>query len=286
MTAIAEAPARLDQDHRTRIAALQDLEAAFDVPATAIAQYRRDGYVKLSDVLAPETIAYYGAEISAWVGRLNRQTKALAERDTYAKAFLQITSLWERSALIREFVGAPRIARIAAALMGVRGVRLYHDQALYKEPGGGHTPWHCDQYYWPLSSANSITAWIPLAAVAPDMGPLAFAAGSQHLVIGRELEISDDSERQMARTLRDCPVDESPFALGNVSFHAGWTFHRAGPNHSDRMRQVMTVIYIEDGIRLAEPRNANQRNDADVWAPGIRVGEPIASWRNPVLWRE
>lgn len=27
----------------------------------------------------------------------------------------------------------------------VDGVRIYHDQALFKGPGGGHTPWHCDQ---------------------------------------------------------------------------------------------------------------------------------------------
>lgn len=27
----------------------------------------------------------------------------------------------------------------------VDGVRIYHDQALFKSPGGGPTPWHCDQ---------------------------------------------------------------------------------------------------------------------------------------------
>jgi len=31
--------------------------------------------------------------------------------------------------------------------MGVQGVRLYHDQALIKEPGGKPTPWHQDYYY-------------------------------------------------------------------------------------------------------------------------------------------
>ena len=29
---------------------------------------------------------------------------------------------------------------IATELMGVRGVRLYHDQPLFKEPGGGTAP--------------------------------------------------------------------------------------------------------------------------------------------------
>ena len=67
-----------------------------------------------------------------------------------------------------------------AKLLGVAGVRLYHDQSLYKEPGGGITPAHADQYYWPLASDRIVTAWIPLQPVPEDMGPLAFYAGSHH----------------------------------------------------------------------------------------------------------
>ena len=47
-------------------------------------------------------------------------------------------------------------------LMQVEGVRVYADQALYKEPHGGYTPWHCDAFYWPLATDKAITAWIPL----------------------------------------------------------------------------------------------------------------------------
>lgn len=44
-------------------------------------------------------------------------------------------------------------------------MRIYHDQALYKEPGGGCTPWHADGYYFPLSSGKILTAWVPLQPV-------------------------------------------------------------------------------------------------------------------------
>ncbi len=50
----------------------------------------------------------------------------------------------------------------ASHLMQVEGVRVYADQALYKEPHGGYTPWHCDAFYWPLASDKALTAWIPL----------------------------------------------------------------------------------------------------------------------------
>ena len=51
----------------------------------------------------------------------------------------------------------------------VKGVRIYHDQALYKEPGGGCTPWHADGYYFPLSSEKILTAWVPLQPVPKTM---------------------------------------------------------------------------------------------------------------------
>lgn len=63
-------------------------------------------------------------------------------------------------------------------LLGVSRVRLYHDQAFYKEPEGGITPWHADQFYWPLSDDRAITAWVPLQKTPLAMGPIAFAAGA------------------------------------------------------------------------------------------------------------
>src|SRR5205823_549688 len=143
-------------------------------------------------------------------------------------------------------VFSKRLAGIAAQLLDAPRVRLYHDQALYKEPGGGITPWHADQFYWPLDSDKTITAWVPLQATPFEMGPLAFAAGSHRMTFGRDLEISDESERTLKEALsagRFTEVNE-PFELGDVSFHAGWTFHHTGANRSDSPRAVMTIIYV------------------------------------------
>ena len=99
----------------------------------------------------------------------------------------------------RAVVFGKRLAGIAAALLEVAGVRLYHDQALLKEPGGGLTPAHADQFYWPLASDRAITAWVPLQPVPADMGPIGFYAGSHKFDYGRDLPISDDSERLIGR---------------------------------------------------------------------------------------
>lgn len=260
------------------------LDRPYAIDERHIARYRREGFIKLKDVLDAATLDHYGRLIAGYVADKARDLPPLEARGTYGKAFQQISNIWPHHEEIRRFVFSKRLARIAAELMECRGVRMYHDQALFKEPGGGFTPWHADQQYWPLSSDRSVTAWIPLQATPVEMGPLQFAIGSQRLPIGRDLAISDDSERIIGAKLSDLPKDETAFDLGEVSFHAGWSMHRAGPNQTTRMRGVMTVIYIDADMRLSEPANRNQESDARVWCPGIRTGEVIASPLNPVMW--
>ena len=263
-----------------------ELNAPFVVPADVIESYRQKGYVKLKNVLSPAVLEHYGALISNLVITLNTLTKPMAERTTYERAFLQIMNLWREDTEVQEFVFSRRLAQIATDLMGVEGVRLYHDQALYKEPSGGITPWHADQFYWPLVSPKTITIWIPLQETPMEMGPLAFAEGSQNVEIGRDIAISDDSETVLSKALQaqNFPMNDTPFALGEVSFHAGWTFHRAGPNVSDRPRKVMTMIYMDKDQVVMAPRNRFQTADWATWLDNAPVGSTPDSALNPVLF--
>jgi Phytanoyl-CoA dioxygenase (PhyH) len=254
---------------------------------TARDHFDEHGFVKLPGTLAPQTIARYEPEITSQVIKLNTQHLPIAERDTYGKAFLQVTNLWRHSELVRELVFSPHLAGIAAALLGVPGVRLYHDQALYKEAGGGITPWHADQYYWPFATDRCVTAWVPLQPTPIQMGPLTFAAGSHRFSYGRDLPISDESERalQAALAAQHFRVVEEPYELGEVSYHLGWTFHRASPNTTGVPRRVMTIIYMDADITVAEPVNDNQRADLHGWLGGTPVGKVPDTPLNPVLYR-
>ena len=264
----------------------RDLDEPYPLSDEQIRSYREAGFVRLKGVLGVGTLARYGREITRKVHELNTQHLPMEKRTTYQKAFLQVMNLWTQSEVVKDFVFSRRLARIAADLMGTSGVRLYHDQALYKERGGGLTPWHADQYYWPLASAHSITCWVPLQATPLEMGPVAFAPRSHRVDLGRNLPIGDESERVIESRLlaHEFGQVEAPFDLGEVSFHSGWTFHRAGPNETDRPREVMTIIYMDEDMRLAPPQNANQQNDWDTWCPGATVGDVIETPLNPVLW--
>lgn len=263
-----------------------DLDSPYHLTADQVAQFRRDGFIKLKDVLSAETLAHYGREITRLTIELNTEQRPLAERSTYDRAFLQVMNLWEQSPLIGRFVMGQRLGRIAAELLEVQGVRLYHDQSLYKEPGGGITPAHADQYYWPLDSDRTVTAWIPLQPVPLAMGPLGFYARSQSVAFGRDLGISDESEARISANMAAHGFEFSAgaFDLGEVSFHLGWTFHKAGANASTQPRSVMTVIYMDEAMRLVPALNAVQGNDRDQWCPGAREGEVISTRKNPVVW--
>jgi ectoine hydroxylase-related dioxygenase (phytanoyl-CoA dioxygenase family) len=264
----------------------EDLDAPYPLTHIQRASFRENGFIKLKRVLSPQTLEFYGREITGQVQQLNTQTLPMEKRDTYGKAFLQIMNIWTRSAVVKEFVFSRKLARLAAELMGVSGARLYHDQALYKEPGGGPTPWHADQFYWPVAGNNTVTVWVPLQETPMEMGPLAFAPKSHRIAVGRDVAISDESEKLIATTLREAQlgVVETPFELGEVSFHLGWTFHRAGANRSAAPRRVMTVIYLEEDARLIAPKHKNHQQDWDAWMPGVKVGEIVNSPINPVLW--
>jgi ectoine hydroxylase-related dioxygenase (phytanoyl-CoA dioxygenase family) len=250
--------------------------------------YQKNRFIKLKSVLNSETVEYFNAVISQQVDKMNQEETALEERSTYGKAFLQLFNLWLENSIVKELIFSKRLAKIAADLMEVNGVRLYHDQALYKEAGGGITPWHADQYYWPLETDKTVTAWMPLQATPLEMGPLEFSAGSHTIVEGRELEIGDESEAFIQKKLRvtDFKHVIEPFDIGEISFHSGWVFHRAGANNTDEMRKVMTIIYMEKDMLLKSPENSNQIHDWNTWCPGAKVGKIINSPINPVLFSE
>ncbi len=262
------------------------LDTSYDLTEDQISFYKKNKYIKLKQVLDESTLRHFNEVISRKVDQLNQEETPMEDRDTYGKAFLQLMNLWVDDEEVKQLIFSKRIAKIAADLMEVDGVRLYHDQALYKEAGGGITPWHADQYYWPLSSDATITAWIPLQSTPLEMGPLEFSAGSHQITEGRDLSIGDESEAVMTKKLRvtDFPHIVEPFDAGEISFHSGWVFHRAGANTTDQTRKVMTIIYMDKNMLLKQPENENQINDWNTWCPGAEVGEVINSPINPVLY--
>ncbi|RXK50986.1 phytanoyl-CoA dioxygenase family protein [Aquirufa rosea] len=261
------------------------LRQTYSLKETDKTYFNMNGHVYLPDVLSTDALQPYREAINRWAKDFRAKQKSLAERDTYGKAFLQMMNLWEEDSLIKEFTLAKRFAKIAADLLGVSHVRLYHDQALFKEPGGGLTPWHQDQYYWPLDTTKTVTMWMPLVDIDDDMGMLTFASGTQEVNLPK-VHISDESEQMIGQFVKENNfpiVAQKTMKAGDATFHQGWTLHAAPGNHSTKMREVMTIIYMDADAHVIEPQNDNQEADRQRWLQGLAPGSLAASELNPIL---
>lgn len=255
--------------------------------ADAARDYREKGHTVLRGVAPREEIAAFRPEIESSVQQDSRETRPIEERDTYGKAFPQVPNLWRRHEAVKRFVFAPRFAKIAADLLRVPAVRPYHDQALFKEAGGGQTPWHQDQYYWPLDSDKTITMWMPLIDIPAEIGSMTFVSGSQKLGYLGSFPISDESARAFQEMIKEKslpPDSHGALAAGDATFHASWILHGAPPNPTGTLRSVMTIIYFADGTRMAEPQTDGQKIDLALWLKGLAPGDLAASEGNPRLW--
>jgi len=252
-----------------------------------VSDFQRDGFVVVPGLLSPEELARYGAAVDAAVGARSRHdTRALGEKSLYEQSFVQCQNLWEDRPDVRPLTFHPVLGETAARLLGVDAVRLWHDQALYKEAGGRETDPHQDHPYWPIVETNTVTAWIPFDGSTLATGAMGYLPGSHRLGVREFVNIFTVSERDagddtLARgELRDIEPVFVEVPPGAVAFHHGLTFHLAKPNTTGTVRRVHTVIYVADGSTRGEglfPHPSVER-------AGIAMGEVIASDVTPIAW--
>jgi hypothetical protein len=244
------------------------------------AQFRRDGYVHAPGLLSANEIARLGAAVDHAVAVRKRDDhRQLSEKTPYEQSFIQCQYLWEDFPEVGGLTFHPAIGRLAAALVGAPRVRLWHDQALYKEAGGRETEAHQDQPYWPIAELDTVTAWIPLMAVDDDTGCMGYVPGSH---LGEAHFVDIFTAPGAGQALLDSQTRDPAFVHcrpGDVIFHHGLTVHMAKPNRSDHTRRVYTAIYFADGST-----RGSERPHPSVDRDGIAVGAVIDGRATPMVW--
>jgi ectoine hydroxylase-related dioxygenase (phytanoyl-CoA dioxygenase family) len=250
------------------------------------AAYQADGYALVPSLIGRDEAESRRSVIEPAAIEHAWNRGAASADGSLAGAFLQSYNLWRVDDRIAEFVLDPRFAAVAAKLLGVDRVRLYHDQALCKGPGAGRTPWHQDHWYWPLDTDAMVTLWMPLVDLDESVGSMTFARGSHR---HRDLAgggIGKETDLRLRGIIQGCGLEThtfGPLRAGDATFHSGWTVHSAGPNRSPRLRTVMTVIYFADGARVARDVNPAQELDRRAWLGGRAPGELADHEINPVV---
>ena len=248
-----------------------------------VESFRREGFVVVPGLLSADERRRYGAAVDEVVGRRSKgDTRTLAEKSRYEQSFIQCQNLWEDCPDVRPLSFHPAIAGTAARLLGVDAVRLWHDQALYKEPGGRETDPHQDQPYWPIVETDTITAWIPFDGSTLENGAMGYLPGSHRLGVREFVNIffgqpEDPLAREELAGIEPVWVE---VPAGSVAFHHGLTFHLARPNATGTVRRVHTAIFFADGSTRGEGKFPHP----SVERPGIPMGGVIESDVTPLAW--
>ncbi len=112
----------------------EELRTPYPLTPGDRAFFRTNGFIKLQRVFSRGAILRLRQELM----RLLSAAFDTPLDGAATERFLSLEMVWLENQLLREFVLSPRIARIAADLLDVPGVRLYHDNVLSKELGVTH----------------------------------------------------------------------------------------------------------------------------------------------------
>jgi len=264
----------------------QDLfTGEYPVPDEKVDFFQENGYVALRDVLNDREVEALRRGVGKARDEREDAARDLAGDDEEAERILQMINLWEQYPEVQAYIQGGRVAKMAQRLTGSSSVRLYHDQALVKEPGpSAPSPWHQDQPYWPSAEPGMLSCWMALDDVTVERGCMQFIPGSHKW--GEFPPISFEGEgaalKEHVSEEQKAQWNPQPVELeaGSCTFHHGLTFHYANANTTDHIRRALVAIFIPEGITYGPDEDMDNPFEDSITS---EVGEPLRGTRFPQL---
>ncbi len=222
--------------------------------------YQKNGFLVIEDFLPADELERWKAAVMNAVQQRNGQKMPGKDLKTgeadginedseyYGKVFDQLLNLWQTDDEVKKLMFDERIGKMAAQLAGVDGIRIWHDQALFKRSWANPTSWHLDTPFWSFSDRNAISIWIALDDATLENGCLFFLPGShrQTTFENKGIGINMDGIFQVYPQLIKTQSVAAPMKAGSCSFHNGLTIHGANANMTSGTRRAVTCAYMPD----------------------------------------
>ena len=253
-------------------------------------KFARDGYIILRQVATPKEIATFR---DALLRAVNVDLDPLSQRPS----FVRVYNLHTVSDAAKHFILAKRFGQVAADLLGVDGVRLYQDQSFIKRPGDPASPAHQDNLAAPLATNLTAGMWLPLSATNGNEGTLDFFPGSHvhgPLNVPPNVVCTPSCEKSALERLFPGKRMVNPGGMGmqpgDVTFHNGFTVHRAPMNTGNKLRDAIAIQYFADGTKRnglqtrKKGRYHSDSNSLERWAYDVVEGEVIRHVNTPLVW--
>ncbi len=258
-----------------------------------ITAFQRDGAVCLRGLLTPKEVATLTEGINQNLAAPSPRA-IVASRPGDPGYFIEDFCNWQDNAAYRHIALHSALPATAAALMGSRTARLYHDHMLTKEPGTRQpTPWHQDQPYYNVAGNKNVSFWIPVDPIRRH-STLEFVAGS-HLgpwLMPRTFLTSQ------ARWFPEGSLAERPDIEAKRAAHPiiGWALepgdvvafhmlalHATAGVDADLRRRVFSLRYLGDDMRHA-PRPWKTSPEFPGLAERLAAGAVMEDALFPVVW--
>ena len=259
------------------------------IDKASIERYQDDGFLHLPSFLDANNVADLKSAVLDAVGDLGRTKIAGGDSDWeegdayYDRVFTQRLNLWRVNSRVRDYMLDAQLGEALSRLAGVDRFRVWHDQALIKEPNANPTAWHLDVPYWSFCSRHAISIWIALEDTTLSNGCLYFLPGSHKIARYDNVTLDDNfgSLFDVYPEMGDLEPVAVPMKAGDCSFHNGLTAHCAGPNISRGRRIGMTCAYMPDGSTFNGQKNILPQSYFDDLAEGDILNDETL---NPLVY--
>ncbi|MEM7131142.1 MAG: phytanoyl-CoA dioxygenase family protein [Chloroflexota bacterium] len=228
--------------------------------------YQENGFVVIDNFLDADELETWRANVDDAVakrrdlklvsqGKDSREWKA--GNSYYDRVFVQRINLWQDHDGMRELILDPRIGKMATELAQVDGMRIWHDQALNKQPWANPTGWHLDNPYWSYHSRAALSIWVALDDATLQNGCLYFVPGSHKVTSFENSKIGENLGDlfEIYPELNGIMPVPAEMKAGSCSFHNGLAAHGAGPNMTPGWRRAMTCGFMPDGSTFNGTKN-------------------------------
>lgn len=261
-----------------------------------IDHFQKNGFVVIDDFLDAEELDNWRQIVDEAVkdrkGIKIPNTKITADtsdkvnkEDTeyFKNVFDQLLNLWQTSDKIKELIINEDIGKMACDLAQIDGIRVWHDQALFKKPWANPTSWHLDTPFWSFHNPNALSIWVALDDATLENGCLYFIPESHKSTTYENPGITKNMNAifQMYPQLANKKSIAAPMKAGSASFHNGLCVHGAGPNMTSGFRRAMTCAFMPEGSTF----NGQENILPEEYLAKLNIGDRLNNdQHNPLLY--
>lgn len=243
-----------------------------------VEQYHRDGYFVLEAIIPDAVLEALRSECMRYVDIYEKEMEARGvttqDINHYKKRYF-VSNRSVDSPIMTEFLFSALMADICRATLGDTAY-LFHEQYVVKAADtDSKFAWHQDSGYVGHYHRAYLSCWCALDDMTVENGTIFVlpyqrdGRGSTDEIIDHEVEYRSNDK---VGYKGDDPGDPVIVPAGSIVVFSSRTFHRSGPNMTDRYRRCYLAQYSAEPIM--------NRDGSALWGraePLLRAGERVGA---------